>query len=108
MPQLHACVKLTYCIFFTQVFEELSQIKKILESGAHQQPPAPAHHMIKGRNVMLMPVRDGIEFALNLMDVIFAKEELSGHLCSVTNAGRKRTNKPLLPAEKVGMQCNIV
>ena len=86
MPQLHACVKLTYCIFFTQVFEEFSQIKKILESGAHQQPPAPAHHMIKGRNVMLMPVRDGIEFALHLMDVIFTKE-LSGHLCSVTNAG---------------------
>ena len=52
---------------------------------------------------MLWDVRDGRVFTLNLMDAIFKKEEMASHLCFISAAGQKRTNKATLPTEKVCM-----
>jgi len=89
-----------------QMLKELLQMKRTLESIVSQrqdESPIPAHHIVNGQNVMLWAVRDGRAFALSLMDVIFKKEEMAGHLCFISAAGRKRTNKATLPTEKVCM-----
>ena len=48
--------------------------------NAKEEEEVPAHHIIAGQNVMLRPVRDGQQFVLDLMTMMFKKEEMAGHL----------------------------
>jgi len=57
-------------------------LKKLqLPIDAKEEEEVPAHHIINGQNVVLWPVRDGQQFDLDLMTMMFKKEEMVGHLC---------------------------
>ena len=56
----------------------------------------PANHLIKGRNVIKMPTRDGYQFSLDLLAMLFTREELAEGLCFVNN----RSIKPPLDHRK--------
>jgi len=46
---------------------------------------------------MRMPTRDGYQFALDLLGMMFTREELAGELCFINN----RFTKPALDQKKV-------
>ena len=92
---------------FTQILEELSVIKRMMKPQCQEQS-VPAHHMVNGQNAMLWTVRDGRAFALTLMTAIFDKDKMAGRLCFISSAGRKRTNKELLPQDEVCMHAIAV
>ena len=66
-----------------QLRGDVSKILQLLQNPPGNNPSAPAvpsRHMINGQNVMTMCTRDGYSFGLNLMDMLFTPEELSGYL----------------------------
>ncbi|XP_065904959.1 uncharacterized protein [Dysidea avara] len=71
--------------------------RKIDESQGQGKETIPANHLINGRNIMLMPTRDEYQFSLDLIGMIFRKEELANGLCFVN----KRSTKPPLDQTKV-------
>ena len=60
-----------------------SKILQLLQNPTGNNPSAPAvpsGHIINGQNVMTMCTKDRYSFGLNLMDMLFTPEELSGSL----------------------------
>jgi len=57
----------------------------------------PSKYLIKGRNVMLMPTRDAYQFSLDLLAMLFPRDELGLKLCFVNS----KSKKPPLDQTKV-------
>ena len=59
----------------------------------------PDWHIINERNVMAMPSRDGFSFALDLLDMLFTPEEMSG--CLLYDPKPSKSSKKGLERGKV-------
>ena len=67
-----------------------NKMDKLLESRASSpEENIPPNHIINGRNVMRMPVRDGYQFSLDLLSMLFPREILAGGLCFVNSKSTK-------------------
>ena len=71
----------------------------ILESQGRdkQEEGVPSNHIINGRNVMKMIIRDAYQFSLDLLAMLFTRETLAGGLCFVNHM----STKPQLEQRKV-------
>jgi len=75
-----------------------SKLDKLLEGGgSNYEENIHPNHMINGRNVMRIPVRDGYQFSLDLLGMLFPRETLARGLCFVNN----KSTKPPLDERKV-------
>lgn len=82
------------------VADILQMLKAMQDAGSSQHvSDVPARHMIGGRNVMHVATRDGYSFRLDLLDMMFTPEELSGSLVYQPNPGK--SSKKGLDKEKV-------
>ena len=82
--------------------EEILRILKESSGGSafriHMQEQTPERHIINGRNVMLLRVRDGYSFGLKLLDMLFSREELSESIVYASNKSRRPPlNKKKVP-----------
>ena len=64
----------------------------------------PEDKTVKGINVMKLPTRDAYSFALQLLDLLFTKEEQAGSLMFKS----KKSEKPALDEQKVAQLIELV
>ena len=89
--------------------QDVAKILELLQGGSSSMGTAnatnsvPSRHLINGRNVMLMRPRDGYSFGLDLLDMLFTPEELSG--CLVYEPKPTKSTKKGL--DKVKVSCKF-
>jgi hypothetical protein len=85
---------------------ELMQAVKSVphDEGSIRSATKPSGMLINGVNIMQIPSRDAYSFGLQIMDVLFSKEELGSSLLFQS----KKSSKPGLDAEKVAQLLKCV
>ena len=78
---------------------KMTQMMELVKNGTAELPvkQEASEERINGVNVMRIPSRDAYAFGLQLMDILFTKEELAGSLLFQS----KKSEKPGLNRESV-------